>query len=60
MYEGGRFELKPGRYIQLVFLGNLGIPFCTIRPAFPSRKVDYYNGAVGEWFDVKYKSPSFS
>ena len=54
-YEGGHFELKRGKYIQLVFLGNLGIQFCTIRPAFPSRKVDYYNGAVGEWFDIKYK-----
>lgn len=59
-YEGGHFELKRGKYIQLVFLGNLGIPFCTIRPAFPSRKVDYYNGAVGELFDIKYKSTPFS
>ena len=57
-YEGGHFELKRGKYIQLVFLGNLGIPFCTIRPAFPSRKVDYYNGAIGEWFDIKYKGGS--
>lgn len=54
-YDGGHFELKRGRYIQLVFIGDLGIPFCTIRPAFPTRKIDYYKGAIGEWFNIVYK-----
>ena len=26
-YDGGRYELKKGDYVMLVFLGNLGIPF---------------------------------
>jgi len=62
-FEGGRFELKTGNYIQLVFLGNLRIPFCTIRPAWPRQKIEYYNGSIGETFAVKYKGeslPSFS
>lgn len=58
-YEGGHFELKHGMYIQLVFLGNLGIPFCTIRPAFPTRKIHYYKNAIGEWFAIKYKGEPF-
>lgn len=32
-YDGGRYELKNGDYVMLVFLGNLGIPFTTIRSA---------------------------
>ena len=38
-YEGGRYPLKSGDYIQLIFLGNLRIPFCTIRSAYPASKV---------------------
>ena len=32
-YDGGRYELKKGDYVMLVFLENLGIPFTTIRSA---------------------------
>lgn len=49
------FPLKPGNYIQLVFIGNLGIPFCTIRSSFPPSKVEYYTMAIGEDFDIKFK-----
>lgn len=48
-----RFPLPTGNYIQLVFLGNLRIPFCTIRPAFPPSKVEYYTGSIGEKFNVE-------
>ena len=54
-FDGGRFELKRGNYIQLVFLGDLRIPFCTIRPAWPIRKVDYYASKIGETFAIKFK-----
>lgn len=47
------FPLPTGNYIQLIFLGNLRIPFCTIRKAYPPSKVDYYNAAVGETFAVE-------
>ena len=49
------FPLKSGNYIQLVFIGNLGIPFCTIRSAFPQSKVEYYTSAIGEDFAIKFK-----
>lgn len=49
------FPLKSGNYIQLVFIGNLGIPFCTIRPAFPRSKVEYYTSAIGEDFAITFK-----
>lgn len=39
-YEGGRYPLRSGEYIQLIFLGNLRIPFCTIRSAYPPSKME--------------------
>ena len=53
-YEGGRYPLRSGEYIQLVFLGNLRIPFCTIRSAWPPEKVQYYTSAIGEVFSIRY------
>lgn len=49
------FPLPTGDYIQLVFIGNLRIPFCTIRKAYPPSKVEYYKGKVGELFKVEVK-----
>lgn len=49
------FPLPTGDYIQLIFLGNLGIPFCTIRKAYPPQKVDYYRGKVGDVFAIEVK-----
>ena len=57
-YENGKaraFPLPPGNYIQLVFIGNLGVPFCTIRSAWPKQKVEYYNSSIGEVFDIRFK-----
>ncbi|MGN0845255.1 MAG: hypothetical protein ACI4QT_08575 [Kiritimatiellia bacterium] len=52
-YEGGHYPLRSGEYIQLIFLGNLRIPFCTIRPAYPPSKVIYYRNNVGRMFAVE-------
>jgi len=49
------FSLLTGGYIQLVFLGNLRIPFCTIRKAYPPSKVGYYNGKIGDTFEIVIK-----
>lgn len=51
-YDGGNYPLPRGHYIQLIFLGDLRIPFCTIRKAYPQQKVDYYNGSVGDVFAI--------
>lgn len=54
-YDGGYYKLATGDYIQLIFLGNLRIPFCTIRKAWPQSKVDYYRGKVGDVFTIEVK-----
>ena len=53
--DGSRYDLKRGNYIQLVFLGNLGIPFCSIRLDEPilngqQEKYDFYSERVGHKF----------
>lgn len=50
-----RYPLPTGDYIQLVFLGNLRIPFCTIRMAWPPQKVEYYKAAIGYDFAINVK-----
>ncbi len=52
------FPLATGDYIQLVFIGNLRIPFCTIRRAWPQSKVNYYKSKIGEQFEVMIKPVS--
>jgi len=55
---------KTGKLIQLIFLGNKGIPFCTIRSRFrynretkkQEDKSIYYNDKIGEYFDIVIKS----
>jgi len=54
-YDGGYYKLATGDYIQLIFLGNLRIPFCTIRKAYPPSKVEYYKSKIGEQFEVMVK-----
>ena len=56
-YDGGRYELKKGNYVMLVFLGNLGIPFTTIRSAKGryGDKYEYYHPYIGDMFDVVVK-----
>lgn len=55
-FDGGYFPLPTGDYIQLVFLGNLRIPFCTIRKAWPTQKVEYYKAAIGHDFAIHVKN----
>lgn len=55
-YEGGRYPLRSGEYIQLIFLGNVRIPFCTIRSAYPESKVAYYKQHVGKVFTIETPS----
>lgn len=56
-YDGGRYPLRSGNYLQLVFLGNLLIPFCTIRSAYPQSKVAYYLRSVGKVFQIETPEP---
>ena len=53
--DGTYYNLKTGNYIQLIFLGNLGIPFCTIRSKrnrFAEDKEIYYKQFVGKVFEI--------
>jgi len=50
------FPLPTGDHIQLIFLGNLRIPFCTIRRNYPPQKGDYYRGKVGDVFTIEVKT----
>lgn len=52
--DGSYYELKKGKYLQLIFLGNKNIPFCTIRSKYSSyvNKTEYYKSKIGEIFDI--------
>ena len=51
--DGSYYELKSGNYLLLIFLGNLDIPFSTIRSAYPQHKVDYYKNSINEMFNIE-------
>lgn len=40
-----------GMLIQLIFIGNFGIPFCTLR-RYTKEKLDHYKKNVGNEFDM--------
>ena len=48
----GHYPLKSGQYMRLIFDGDKGIPFTTIRKAWPRRKVKFYEEMVGETFMI--------
>lgn len=50
-YHGGYYPLKEGDYIQLIFLGDKHIPFCTIRP-YSQQKENYYQDSINMIFDI--------
>lgn len=52
-WSGGRYDLKPGRYARLVFLGNLRIPFTTYRE-IPEGGIRKYRDLEGEEFAFKF------
>jgi len=50
--DGTYYKLPKGRLIQLFFIGDKGIPFCTIRRYTPE-KYKYYGKNVGEIFEIE-------
>jgi hypothetical protein len=50
--EEGFYELPKGKLIQLIFYGELRIPFCTIR-RFTQEKLKYYKSKIGESFKIE-------
>ena len=55
--DGSRYELRNGRYLLLVFLGDKHIPFTTIRSDKPAMngmrsKRDYYTERIGQDFRI--------
>lgn len=51
--DGTYYELKEGTQLQLIFLGDKCIPFCTIRSAQPSHKVEDYKASIGQRFAIE-------
>jgi len=51
--SGGKYYKLPqtGFLIQLIFWGNKGIPFCTLRRHTP-RKEEYYRSKIGQRFEL--------
>ena len=59
--DGSYYELKKGQYIQLIFLGDKNIPFCTIRDRCGASapflrdyidKREYYKDKIGKMFNI--------
>lgn len=57
--SGKYYPLPDGQLLQLVFLGNLGIPFCTLRRA-TLEKMRYYSSNIGEDFDIIIPLPTMA
>lgn len=56
--EGKRFRLGTGQHVLLLFLGDKGIPFTTIRPRRNRQGMDkltYYHDLIGEDFEITIK-----
>lgn len=54
--DGTYYKLKKGDYIQLIFIGNFGIPFCTIRSKrnrLGDDKELYYKDHINEVFAIE-------
>lgn len=58
-YPDGHYELKPGDYVLLLFLGANGV-FTTIRPRKGryGDKLEYYSSKIGEEFEIVVKEES--
>ena len=48
---GSFYNLPKNNYLQLIFLGNKKIPFCTIRRLTP-QKLEYYKSLEGLDFEI--------
>ena len=51
MTDGSKYHLSHGEYLQLIFIGNLGIPFCTIRRN-TYENVSKYISNIGKRFEL--------
>lgn len=57
--RNGHYKLKPGQNVQLIFIGNKAIPFCTIRSRFfwdgkkELDKLEYFQKLVGKVFEIR-------
>ena len=49
--DGSRYELEEGYYIQLIFLGNYGIPFSTLR-SMGYEKMKFYVSNLNKEFEL--------
>lgn len=51
----GYYDLPTeGDLIQLIFIGNYDIPFCTLR-RHTKQKYDYYRNLLGQEFEIEVK-----
>lgn len=56
--EGDKYfydSLPNGKYVQLVFVGNLGIPFSDIREAWPENRVKFFRESVNQEFRFNFR-----
>lgn len=56
--DGGSYKLRKGKYVLLLFLGDKGIPFTTIRSEigmYGRDKKKYYGSHMGEEFEIVIK-----
>lgn len=50
--DGSKFNLKDGQYLQLIFIGNLGIPFSTLR-SISYEKIKHYVLNLNKEFEIE-------
>lgn len=52
--NGDYYALKDGTYLQLVFIGEKHIPFCTLRTPYNKHgnKKEYYENLIGQTFQI--------
>ena len=50
--KGEYYKLPKGTLLQLIFIGDNDIPFCTLRKYTP-KKYDYYIGSIGNIFAIE-------
>lgn len=56
--ENGKYfydRLENGRYVQLVFVGNFGIPFSDMREAWPENRVKFFFESVNQEFAFNFR-----
>lgn len=46
--DGTYYNIEEGEYIQLIFVGDKHIPFCTLRKANSNYKLNYYKKLIGK------------